>query len=106
MASRSPEPMKAILNDEKPSPDWPSMNSVSAPVDLHRSANGPNPTREDAVPPQEEALEAQAGVTSNVSMGSTFTGTPRKPVSSALALDTQLKKATLQKLEVAMTKVQ
>jgi hypothetical protein len=74
------EPMEPLIKDPKPKADWPSMKSVAAPITL-RHVNS------SEVPPQKEAMEAQAGDSNKVGLNTAFTGTPAKKVQSVMALD-------------------
>jgi hypothetical protein len=77
---KKPEPMEPLIKDQKPKADWPSMKSIAAPVTLHH-------VNSSEVPPQKEAMEAQAGDSAKVGLNTAFTGTPTKKVQSVIALD-------------------
>jgi len=77
---KKPEPMEPLIKDDKPKADWPSMKSVAAPVMVYH-------VNSSEVPPQKEAMEAQAGDSNKVGLNTAFTGTPTKKVQSVMALD-------------------
>jgi hypothetical protein len=79
---KKPEPMEPLIKDQKPKADWPSMKSIAAPVTLHADH-----VNSSEVPPQKEAMEAQAGDSEKVGLNTAFTGTPAKKVQSVIALD-------------------
>jgi hypothetical protein len=88
------EPMKPILKDETPKPNWPSLKSVAAPVAV--AAPVSVHVLAAAAPPKKETIPAPPQKDDDkLRMNSAFTGTPGKKVASVLALEASVSNAAV-----------